>query len=141
MVNQCYLCLGHVLTSSILLFEVLHVQCIKVLCVQCINNAMVQNVETMYYKFQKKKMTRTLVRVKIKSYATIPLSISFSWAWEGSLWPSSLKKYQKCTSLITSHQTLKTHLFRCTQCADGPLQNYPQITAFNTCIIQIFHEI
>ena len=45
-------------------------------------NATVQNVQTMYYKFRK-KMTLTLIWVKIKSYATIPLSISFPWAWEG----------------------------------------------------------
>ena len=93
-VNQCYLCLDHVLTSSILLFEgtALRVQCTKALHVQCTNK--------MY-----KKNPHTLVWVKFKSYATIPLSISFPGHGRGSLWPPSLKtlKYQKCTSLIASH--------------------------------------
>ena len=105
-------------------------------------NTMVQNVQTMYYKFQKKKKKMTCTLVKIKSYATIPLSISFLGHERGSLWPSSLKtlKYSKCTSLIAFHLSLKTHLFRCTKCAYVALQNCPQITAFNTCILQIFHK-
>ena len=38
---------------------------------------------SLFNKFIKKNKTCTLLQVKIKSYATIPLSISFPWAWEG----------------------------------------------------------
>ena len=44
-----------------------------------------QNVQTKCIILKKKtenKKTHTLEWVKIKSYATIPLSISFPWAWE-----------------------------------------------------------
>ena len=78
-----------------------------------------------------------MVWVKIKSYATIPLSISFPWAWEGKL-PVSFFKSFKIPKVHLSDETLKMPLFRCTQCAYGALQNCPQITAFNTCILQIF---
>ena len=58
----------------------------------------------------------------IKSYATVPLSISFPWEREGKPLTSSLKTYIPLSSLSISPAT---HLFQCTQCTCGTLLNCP----------------
>ena len=62
-----------------------------------------------------------------KSYVTTPLSISFPWAREGKPLALSLNtlKYSKCVPYSSLSISPVMHLFQCTQCACGALQNCP----------------
>ena len=78
----------------------------------------------------------------IKSYATIPLSISFPWAREGKPQAYSLKHFntQKCIPLSSLSISQVTHLFQCTQCACGALQSCPLFCIDYTYFPIFFHE-